>query len=128
MASESSEPAADSTPAPKQEKSDDAKQAEVEHSHESSASSSSESAPGKTPALGTPADESTYGSGGKVEGMKSPIKEHGGDRPKFFASPLAKKLALEKGVPLGSVKGTGPEGRIVAVRCWRGVWRPHARV
>nr|XP_019045878.1 pyruvate dehydrogenase complex dihydrolipoamide acetyltransferase [Kwoniella bestiolae CBS 10118]OCF24808.1 pyruvate dehydrogenase complex dihydrolipoamide acetyltransferase [Kwoniella bestiolae CBS 10118] len=36
-----------------------------------------------------------------------------GDKPKFFASPLARKLALEKGIPLGQIKGTGPEGRIV---------------
>lgn len=34
-----------------------------------------------------------------------------GDR--IFASPIAKKIALEKGIPLGQVKGTGPDGRIV---------------
>jgi len=45
--------------------------------------------------------------------MKAP--EMGGDKPKFFASPLARKIALEKGVPLGKVKGTGPEGRITEV-------------
>ena len=45
--------------------------------------------------------------------MKAP--EQGGDKPKFFASPLARKIALEKGVPLGKVKGTGPEGRIIEV-------------
>lgn len=39
----------------------------------------------------------------------------GADKPKFFASPLARKLALERGVPLGQIKGTGPEGRIVKV-------------
>lgn len=37
------------------------------------------------------------------------------DKPKFFASPLARKIALEKGIPLGQVKGTGPEGRITQV-------------
>jgi len=63
--------------------------------------------------LGTPADEKKYGSGGSSEGMKAP--ERGGDKPKFFASPLARKIALEKGVPLGQVKGTGPEGRIIEV-------------
>jgi len=30
------------------------------------------------------------------------------------ASPLARRLALERGIDLGSVRGTGPEGRIVA--------------
>lgn len=36
----------------------------------------------------------------------------GGDMPHFFASPIARKIALERGIPLGQVKGTGPEGRI----------------
>jgi pyruvate dehydrogenase E2 component (dihydrolipoamide acetyltransferase) len=30
-----------------------------------------------------------------------------------FASPVAKKLALERGIPLVKVKGTGPGGRII---------------
>jgi len=34
-----------------------------------------------------------------------------GDR--IFASPIAKKIALEKGIPLSKIKGTGPEGRII---------------
>ena len=34
-----------------------------------------------------------------------------GDR--IFASPIAKKIALEKGIPLSKVKGSGPNGRIV---------------
>jgi len=34
-----------------------------------------------------------------------------GDR--IFASPIAKKIALERGIPLSKVKGSGPEGRIV---------------
>lgn len=32
---------------------------------------------------------------------------------RIFASPIAKKIALEKGIPLAQVKGTGPNGRIV---------------
>jgi len=31
----------------------------------------------------------------------------------IFATPIAKKIALERGIPLGKVKGTGPDGRIV---------------
>jgi len=34
-----------------------------------------------------------------------------GDR--IFASPIAKKIALERGIPLGKIKGTGPDGRII---------------
>ncbi|VDB99805.1 unnamed protein product [Peniophora sp. CBMAI 1063] len=33
-----------------------------------------------------------------------------GDR--IYATPVAKKIALERGIPLAKVKGTGPEGRI----------------
>lgn len=31
---------------------------------------------------------------------------------RIFATPIAKKIALERGIPLAQVKGTGPEGRI----------------
>ncbi|KAG6911872.1 hypothetical protein DXG01_000119 [Tephrocybe rancida] len=34
-----------------------------------------------------------------------------GDR--IFASPIAKKIALERGIPLAQVKGSGPSGRII---------------
>jgi pyruvate dehydrogenase E2 component (dihydrolipoamide acetyltransferase) len=34
-----------------------------------------------------------------------------GDR--IVASPIAKKIALERGIPLAKVKGTGPDGRII---------------
>ncbi|KAA1468160.1 pyruvate dehydrogenase [Dentipellis sp. KUC8613] len=40
---------------------------------------------------------------------KSELAE--GDR--IFASPIAKKIALERGIPLSKIKGTGPEGRII---------------
>lgn len=39
--------------------------------------------------------------------QKSPIED------RIFASPLAKKLAEDHNVPLSSIKGTGPDGRIV---------------
>lgn len=32
---------------------------------------------------------------------------------RIFASPIAKKIALERGIPLAQLKGTGPEGRII---------------
>lgn len=36
------------------------------------------------------------------------------DYEKIAASPLAKKVAKEKGLDLGSIKGSGPNGRIIA--------------
>jgi pyruvate dehydrogenase E2 component (dihydrolipoamide acetyltransferase) len=32
---------------------------------------------------------------------------------RIFASPIAKKIALERGIPLAQVRGIGPEGRII---------------
>jgi pyruvate dehydrogenase E2 component (dihydrolipoamide acetyltransferase) len=37
----------------------------------------------------------------------------GGSRSRIFASPLVRKVALEKGIDLAGVTGTGPSGRIV---------------
>lgn len=37
------------------------------------------------------------------------------DRPYILASPIAKRLALEQGIPLAQIKGTGPGGRIVKI-------------
>lgn len=71
-------------------------------------------APNTTPTLGTPGDQ-TYGAGGGGRDAQKAPSQDGGDKPKFFASPLARKLALERGIPLSQVKGTGPEGRIVKV-------------
>lgn len=34
---------------------------------------------------------------------------------RIFASPIAKKIALEQGIPLAQVKGSGPSGRIIRV-------------
>lgn len=45
----------------------------------------------------------------KAESSKSDLPS--GDR--IFASPIAKKIALERGIPLAKVKGTGPDGRII---------------
>jgi pyruvate dehydrogenase E2 component (dihydrolipoamide acetyltransferase) len=44
--------------------------------------------------------------------VKSPV---GADKPSFFATPVARKIALEKGIPLGQVKGSGPGGLIQKV-------------
>ncbi|QIR84315.1 pyruvate dehydrogenase complex dihydrolipoamide acetyltransferase [Paracoccus sp. AK26] len=41
----------------------------------------------------------------------TPAKAEGGDR--VFASPLARRIAAEKGIDLSGITGTGPRGRIV---------------
>lgn len=66
-----------------------------------------------SPALtaGTEAPKSTTPSGTKDSTASGEKKELGkGER--IFATPIAKKIALEQGIPLAKVKGTGPDGRI----------------
>ncbi|KAK7294391.1 hypothetical protein RJT34_17280 [Clitoria ternatea] len=69
-----------------------------------------------------PAKEASAPPSPKKEVVEEPAREPelkaskpsappSGDR--IFASPLARKLAEEKNVPLSSMKGTGPEGLIV---------------
>jgi pyruvate dehydrogenase E2 component (dihydrolipoamide acetyltransferase) len=43
----------------------------------------------------------------------SPAKEELQSGDIIFATPIAKKIALERGIPLLQVKGTGPDGRII---------------
>jgi len=61
----------------------------------------------------TKKEESTSASSKKEEPKSTkPSSSEGGDR--VAVSPLAKKLAQEKGIDLASVQGSGPNGRIVA--------------
>ncbi|HSS60098.1 MAG TPA: dihydrolipoamide acetyltransferase family protein [Candidatus Limnocylindrales bacterium] len=57
--------------------------------------------PGEPPAQVTPSPRPTNGKDGQQDGRE------------VRASPLARRLATEMGVDLASLKGTGPEGRIV---------------
>ncbi|KAF8922439.1 dihydrolipoamide acetyltransferase [Mucidula mucida] len=73
------------------------------------ATSSSEK-PKETPA----AEEPSKSAAPKSE--PAPKTETRADLPsgdRIFASPIAKKIALERGIPLSKIKGTGPEGRII---------------
>ena len=127
MASEPSEPSESSKPAPAPPKEDEPKQEKKEASpnqesetpggpKEKPAEQGRQPTSGTTSALATPSDQTKYGSGNAgTEGMKAPDKPGQGEKPKFFASPLARKIALERGIPLGEIKGSGPEGRIVKV-------------
>jgi pyruvate dehydrogenase E2 component (dihydrolipoamide acetyltransferase) len=60
-----------------------------------------------TTAVAAPATPSHAGVNGHAAGADNGA----GDR--VFASPLARKLASETGVDLGSIEGSGPSGRIV---------------
>lgn len=57
------------------------------------------------------AEESTPASPPKPAKSDSKADIPTGDR--IFASPIAKKIALERGIPLGKITGTGPSGRII---------------
>jgi len=63
-------------------------------------------APKEKPAAKVEKPEPREESDGQQDGAAAPETE-------VKASPLAKRLAAEMGVDLGSIKGTGPEGRIV---------------
>jgi pyruvate dehydrogenase E2 component (dihydrolipoamide acetyltransferase) len=54
------------------------------------------------------------------------ITEPARDGGRVKASPLARRIARERGIELGSVRGTGPEGRIVAEDVERAATAPAA--
>ncbi len=59
--------------------------------------------------------------GTKVPGTSSaPVASSSTNGGRIKASPLARRLARERGVDLASVRGTGPDGRIVAEDVERG--------
>ena len=71
---------------------------------------------------GGPAKESTPKSAETVSEPSKPVtpestrQETRADLPqgdRIFASPIAKKIALERGIPLSKIRGSGPDGRII---------------
>lgn len=48
-----------------------------------------------------------------ASGVRNDGKEEKNDGNRIFASPLAKRIAADKGLDLSQVKGSGPRGRIV---------------
>jgi pyruvate dehydrogenase E2 component (dihydrolipoamide acetyltransferase) len=54
---------------------------------------------------------SDSGAGGQGEGASPPVQSSGEKR--VFASPLARRIAEQKGVDLAAIQGSGPRGRIV---------------
>jgi pyruvate dehydrogenase E2 component (dihydrolipoamide acetyltransferase) len=65
------------------------------------------SEPGAVPAPGAAAAAASAGAG--ANGSRGSAAAAG----RIFASPLVRKVALEQGINLGGVTGTGPNGRIV---------------
>ncbi|MGR3541808.1 MAG: pyruvate dehydrogenase complex dihydrolipoamide acetyltransferase [Hasllibacter sp.] len=74
------------------------------------------------PAEPTPATEPQGGYGREPGGKDGPAADQHGaksdppareDGERVFASPLARRIAKDKGIDLAQVKGTGPKGRIV---------------
>ena len=49
----------------------------------------------------------------QIADVRQPVQGNGAGA-RIKASPLARRIARERGIELGSLKGTGPEGRVVA--------------
>ncbi|MEM6636078.1 MAG: pyruvate dehydrogenase complex dihydrolipoamide acetyltransferase [Pseudomonadota bacterium] len=64
---------------------------------------------------GTPAGgaASAPASAAAAASSPAPAAPPANDGSRIFASPLARRIAADKGLDLGAVKGTGPHGRIV---------------
>ncbi|MBU1835216.1 MAG: pyruvate dehydrogenase E2 component (dihydrolipoamide acetyltransferase) [Loktanella salsilacus] len=72
------------------------------------AAASSNAAPADAPKAEEPAKG--YGrDGDAAQGDKAPVK----DGNRVFASPLARRIAADKGLDLSGIQGSGPKGRIV---------------
>ncbi|MFD2739866.1 pyruvate dehydrogenase complex dihydrolipoamide acetyltransferase [Sulfitobacter aestuarii] len=63
-------------------------------------------------ASGITAPEKGYGRG-ETEATPAPAAPRGSDDKRIFASPLARRIAADKGLDLASVNGSGPKGRII---------------
>ncbi|KAG8844852.1 pyruvate dehydrogenase complex dihydrolipoamide acetyltransferase component (E2) [Tulasnella sp. 330] len=104
LASESSSSDAKSVPSEYNKDAEDSK-AESKQSPTSPALSAGTEAPKSMAPQGT---KDTSAAGQELGKGKKDLSK--GDR--IFATPIAKKIALEQGIPLAKIKGTGPEGRI----------------
>ncbi|CAN5206921.1 pyruvate dehydrogenase complex dihydrolipoamide acetyltransferase [soil metagenome] len=72
---------------------------------------------------GREASADADGKPGKTEETEPVEQPEGGER-RVKASPLARRLAKERGLELSGLKGTGPEGRIVAEDVERAAAQP----
>ncbi|HSM96953.1 MAG TPA: pyruvate dehydrogenase complex dihydrolipoamide acetyltransferase [Rhizomicrobium sp.] len=82
----------------------------------------------RSPLVGEPKSRGDFGEGDAAPALaplpgslRSPTVDRGrdlhpqgeGDKDRIFASPLARKIAEQKGIDLASLNGSGPRGRIV---------------
>jgi pyruvate dehydrogenase E2 component (dihydrolipoamide acetyltransferase) len=71
-------------------------------------------APAAAPASGdTPAGAIGNDNGGPKPAEPAPAAPAAADGSRIFASPLARRIAKDKGLDLAAIKGSGPHGRIV---------------
>lgn len=68
-----------------------------------------EESQGQTPKVEEKVEEEVK----EVKPVSAKVVEDNGSRTRIIASPLAKMIALEQGIALKNVTGTGPHGRIV---------------
>ncbi|MGH1446826.1 MAG: pyruvate dehydrogenase complex dihydrolipoamide acetyltransferase [Cognatishimia sp.] len=70
-------------------------------------------APSAAPTAPAPAEAAAPAAAAPVAAAPAPASLARADGGRVFASPLARRIAADKGVDLASIKGTGPKGRIV---------------
>ncbi len=77
----------------------------------SAASSAPSGASSETPAAAeSPTEKAPQEA---AEATAAPAAPQAGDGSRIFASPLARRIAADKGIDLAALKGSGPRGRIV---------------
>jgi len=82
------------------------------------------------PAAETPSDTVSQGDGGAAReevAEKPPQPPAADERGRVKASPLARRIARERGIDLAALTGTGPDGRIVAEDVERAAAAPAPR-
>jgi pyruvate dehydrogenase E2 component (dihydrolipoyllysine-residue acetyltransferase) len=75
--------------------------------------------PAEAPARDAERAEGREAAAASAEAQRAPV-ESGSNGGRIKASPLARRIARERGIELSSLRGTGPDGRIVAEDVERG--------
>jgi pyruvate dehydrogenase E2 component (dihydrolipoamide acetyltransferase) len=103
--------------------SDDSAEAETQHATEVSEQEEVEEEEAPTPAREEPRERDREGD---QAAQKQEVSGQRLDGGRVKASPLARRIAKERGIDLAQLRGTGPEGRIVAEDVERAEVRPAA--